>query len=208
MDPLTDRQQEILDFIRDYKQDNGYSPLVDEIKSHFRLSSVNGVIKHLRALEKKGAISRTSKARGIELSREVALDSESTSFRIPLLGLIPAGNPSSFDEFVDGYITVDHNVVDLSVKARPNELFALKVTGDSMIDAGIFEGDVVIAQKKDAKVNDIVVALVDNENTLKRLIKDGGRYFLRAENKYYADIIPFEELVVQGVVISLIRHYA
>ncbi len=92
--------------------------------------------------------------------------------------------------------------------SNPTRAFAVKVRGDSMIDAGIFSGDIVVLEQKEAKHNDIVAALIDGENTLKRLIYDKGRVYLKAENSAYPDLSPTEHLDVQGVVVSVLRTYA
>ena len=92
--------------------------------------------------------------------------------------------------------------------SNPGRAFAVRVRGDSMVDAGIFSGDIVVLENKEAKSGDIVAALVDGENTLKRLVKDNGRVYLKAENKDYPNIEPMEKLDIQGVVVSVLRTFA
>jgi repressor LexA len=89
--------------------------------------------------------------------------------------------------------------------SNPTRAFAVRVSGDSMVDAGIFSGDIVVLEKKDAKPNDIVAALIDGENTLKRLVKDGDQIYLKAENILYPNLHPVEKLDIQGVVVSVLR---
>lgn len=127
----------------------------------------------------------------------------SESVKLPILGFIPAGGPVITEEYVNGYMTVGEELAK-----NGGDFFLLTVTGNSMIDAGIFEGDLVIVNsKKQPRDGDIVVALVDNANTLKRFVKKDGKVYLKAENKNYNNIYPENELVVQGVVTALIRQY-
>ena len=159
----------------------------------------------MKALEAKGYIQKDETARGIALLDTVRDRLSSNVVKVPLLGMIPAGGPVITEEYVDDWVGLEDGFVkDLK------DSFMVRVTGESMIDAGIFEGDLVIASAKSQPKNgDIVVALIDGGNTLKRFVKEGGRAFLRAENSSYSDpeITPMEELVIQGVVSGLIRTY-
>lgn len=204
MEDLTAKQSQVLDFIENYQLDFGKSPTIREIKEYLEVSSDNSVLKHLKALEKKGYIMKDDTPRGIKLLEAVKQKLQSNFASLPLLGFIPAGGPVSTEEYIEDYITVDSSKLP-----NPNDSFILKVTGQSMIDAGIFEGDMLIADsKRTPKVGDVVIALVDQENTVKRLIKDAqGNFLLKAENQEYEDITPINELAIQGVVISLIRNY-
>lgn len=200
---LTSRQASILEFIEEYQLKNGYSPKIAEIQEAFEIKSVNGVIKHLRALEKKGFIKRDNTARGIGLFEKVKQKLESTMLQVPLYGAIPAGNPQNLSDYVEGYVPFD-----ISFLQTKNEIYALTVRGESMIDAGIFEGDTVIIERTQAFPGDIVVGLVDGENTLKRLMKEpSGVMYLKAENAQYPDIHAIHELEIQGVVRYLIRKF-
>lgn len=202
-DYLTEKQEAVLKFIEEYQLAYGKSPTLREMREHFNVSSDNSILKHLKALREKGFIQKDDKPRGIGLLQSVKQKLSGGSISLPILGSIPAGGPVMSEEYVSGWMSVGE---DLAKKA--DEHFLLKVTGNSMIDAGIFEGDLVIVNtKKEEKDGDIVVALVDNENTLKRLIKREGKAYLKAENKDYKDIHPVEELSVQGIVTSLIRQY-
>lgn len=200
---LTSRQATILEFIETYQLKNGYSPKIAEIQEAFEIKSVNGVIKHLRALEKKGFIKRDNTARGIGLFDKVKQKLESTMLQVPLFGNIPAGNPQDLTDYIEGYIPFD-----VSFLATKNDIYALTVRGESMIDAGIFEGDTVIVERTQGFPGDIVVGLVDGENTLKRLMKEpSGVMYLKAENAQYPDIHAIHELEIQGVVRYLIRKF-
>ena len=204
MQNLTPKQAQVLEFIESYQMQHGKSPTLKEIRGFLGVSSDNSVLKHLNALIKKGFIQKDDTPRGIGLLETVKQKLCSNSFTLPILGFIPAGGPVNAEQYTDGYITVDSNSVQ-----NPNNCFALRVTGQSMIDVGIFEGDLLIADaNKQARVGDIVIALVDNENTVKRLITREGRYYLKAENRDYLDIEPIESLQIQGVVVSLHRRFS
>lgn len=203
MDTLTDKQQQVLDFVEDYQLKNGSSPTLREIREFLGVASDNSVLKHLKALEKKGYIEKDDTPRGIKLLDSIREKLQSSTISLPVLGFIPAGGPVNADEHIEDWVTLDSSKVK-----HPKESFMLKVTGQSMIDAGIFEGDLLIADaKREPKANDIVIALVDGGNTVKRLVKKEGRFFLVAENPEYSDIVPLEQLEIQGVVTGLIRTY-
>jgi repressor LexA len=200
MSHLTARQQEVLDFIRQEQQRTGYSPSSREIQAHFGFSSKTAAMNHLRALEKKRFIVRTpGKARS-------AVD---PSFRfqrplkiVPVLGNIPAGLPVEASQGSEAALGIDPGAFGV---ASRDEVFALKVRGDSMIDAQIADGDTVILKKGIPKNRDIVAALIDGESTLKRYIVETAIPYLRAENPAYPDLIPATELEVQGIMIGLLR---
>jgi repressor LexA len=200
-EPLTDRQQQVLDFINAHHRQQGVAPSLREIQAHFGLASPFGIKRHLDALTEKGALRRLDgKARGLLPSshpRRGALA------EIPLFGTIPAGHgvETQVTE-AESYISVD----TISLGVRPNtKLFALRVRGDSMIDASILDGDTVFLTPREPRPQDIVAALIDGESTLKRYLLQRGRPFLRAENPRYPDLLPANELVIQGVMIGLLR---
>ena len=205
MDNLTDKQKNVLAFIEKYQMTNGRSPTLREMREHFKVSSDNSILKHLKGLEVKGYIKKDETARGIALLAKVREQLSSNVVQVPLVGMIPAGGPVLTEEYIDEWVGIESGLVrDLK------DSFMVRVTGESMLDAGIFEGDLVIASMKAIPKNgDIVVALVDGGNTLKRFVKEGGRTYLRAENSSYSDpeIVPVEELTVQGVITGLIRTY-
>ncbi len=197
---LTDRQREILDFIREARRSRGVTPTSREIQQHLGLASQSTVIDHLRALENKGALRREPhKARGLVPTDEYRAQ---RMIEIPIYGTIPAGLPADESQQADGCVSVDVETLRLPKGAR---VFALKVRGDSMNGAGILPGDIVVLEFKEAKSGDIVAALIDGETTLKRYVVQRGKPFLKAENPRYTNLIPAQELVIQGVQIALLR---
>ena len=202
---LTEKQEAVLKFIEEYQLAYGKSPTLREMREHFGVSSDNSILKHLNALKEKGFIQKDDTPRGIALLQSVKERLSGTgTVKLPVLGAIPAGGPVLTEEYVESWMDVGEDLADSA-----ENHFILEVTGNSMIDAGIFEGDLVVADaKKTPRDGDIVVALVDNQNTLKRFIKKGDKVYLKAENESYEDIYPETELRVQGVVKALIRRYA
>jgi repressor LexA len=197
---LTARQQEILDYLTTQMNRTGVMPSTREIQEHFGFASQTASINHLKALEKKGAIQRMpGKARAVSLpsmlNREPVID-------LPLYGQIAAGMPETIDQEPESRLAID--AAALGVK-RGMTSFALKVRGDSMIDAHIMDGDTVILEAREPRNGDIVAALIDGETTLKRYMVKNGTPFLRAENSRYPDLIPANQLVAQGVLIGLLR---
>ena len=197
---LTERQQEILDFIRDARHARGVTPTTREIQEHFGLASQTTVIDHLRALENKGVLRREpNKARGLVLTSSYR---ERPMIEIPIYGSIPAGFPADERQQTDGCISVDVETLRLPKGAR---VFALKVRGDSMIGAGIMSGDVVVLEFREPRNGEIVAALIDGETTLKRYVVQRGKPFLKAENPRFPNLTPAQELVIQGVQVALLR---
>ena len=201
VETLTDRQRAVLDFVQSEVENNGMAPTVREIQAHFGLRSPNSVQQYLVALQEKGLIRPNNRrARGnlpVGRARGGWTD-------IPLLGAIPAGLPVPVEQMA----APERLRVDLArfQAASPGETYALKVTGDSMIGAHIMDGDIAIIARRDAKVGDIVAALVDGESTLKRLDKlDDGTPVLRAENPRFPNLVPAEDLTIQGVMVGLVR---
>jgi repressor LexA len=202
---ITEKQEAVLNFVEEYQMQFGKSPTIREMREHFGVSSDNSILKHLKALQEKGYLEKDDTPRGIKLLNSVRerLEAASNVTRIPLLGTIPAGGPVLTEEHVIDYFEVGQDLLK-----KPDGSFALKVTGLSMIDAGILEGDFVVANRDiNAKDGDIVVALVDGENTVKRYRNKNGQVWLEAENPDYNDIEPSEFLEVQGVVTAVIRMY-
>jgi repressor LexA len=200
---LTHRQQEILNYLRKTQREEGIMPSTREIQQHFGFASQTAAMSHLRALERKGVIQRLAgKARAVifpdELDRGEILD-------IPVYGNIAAGMAQDVEQERQGCISIDITALGIPRNART---FALKVRGDSMIDAHICNGDTVILEFREPRKGDIVAALIDGETTLKRYLVDHGKPFLRAENADYPDLIPAQELIIQGVLVALLRHAA
>ncbi|MFO0780288.1 MAG: transcriptional repressor LexA [Candidatus Gracilibacteria bacterium] len=201
---LTEKQEALLQFIENYQLEFGRSPTVREMREHFGVSSDNSILKLLNALKLKGRIQKDDTPRGIQLLSSVKEKLFSPELKLPLLGMIPAGGPVLSEEYVEKWMKVSDDIV---YKAKDSYL--LRVKGDSMIDAGIFEDDVlVVCGSLAPKIYDVVVALVDNQNTVKRYMKDAqGRLYLKPENPRYENIYPEGELCVQGVVTGLMRFY-
>ena len=200
---LTSRQKEILEYLRMSQRQTGIMPSTREIQHYFRFASQTAAMSHLRALERKGVIQRLAgKARAVifpeDLDRGEIAD-------IPIYGNIAAGMSQDTEPERQGCVSVDISALGIPRHART---FALKVRGDSMIDAHICSGDTVILEFRQPRKGDIVAALIDGETTLKRYLVEKGQPFLRAENEDYTDLIPARELIIQGVLIALIRHAA
>ena len=202
---MTEKQEAVLKYIEQYQMKMGKSPTLREMREHFGVSSDNSILKHLKALEEKGYLNKDDTPRGIGLLDSVKekLEAVSNVTRIPLLGMVPAGGPVLAEENVLSYFEIGNDFLK-----KPQGSFALKVSGLSMIYAGILEGDFAIANREIAvKDGDIVVALVDGKNTVKRYRKKDHQVWLEAENPDYSDIHPDEYLEVQGVVTAVIRMY-
>ncbi|MEI6278339.1 MAG: transcriptional repressor LexA [Verrucomicrobiae bacterium] len=196
---LTDKQLAVLEFLRERRGDGLAMPTVREIQTRFGFSSPFAATRHLMALEKKGRLHRAG-----GLARSMVLNEPAPPrwWNIPLLGAIPAGLPADAFEQADRRITVDPDSLRLRKNSRT---FALEVRGDSMIGAGILDHDIVILELAEPRHRDIVAALIDGETTLKRYLVQRGKPLLRAENSNYPDLIPAQELVIQGVFRALIR---
>ena len=197
---LTIRQQEILTFLQECIWEHGAPPSIREIMAKFRFASSSSVAGHLMLREKKGVIRRAAgRSRNIILTEEKPT---TATLQIPLYGMIPAGFAEGQEQRSERCITINADMIELPKNART---FALEVRGDSMVGAGIFDRDIVIMEMTEPRNRDIVAALVDGDVTLKRFMIEKGRSFLKAENPKYLDIIPAQELVIQGVFRALIR---
>lgn len=199
---LTERQREILGFIQSEQRDKGITPSTREIQSHFGYASQTSVMQYLAALERKGFLQRQArKARALITSQQKARVTE-----IPIYGHIPAGMAELSEEAIEGHVSLDAANLNASKNSRT---FALRVRGDSMIDAHILDGDIVILEdRREAHNGDIVAALIDGETTLKRYVVEHGRPYLKAENPQFPDLVPASELRIQGVMVSLVRKQA
>jgi repressor LexA len=203
MQPLTTKQQAVADFIESQRQRHGSAPTYQEIADHFGFRSVNSVTSHLRLLRQKGYL--TSDA---DRSRSLRITSPLAKLRnrivdIPLFGSIPAGVPQSREQDAEGCVSVD--VASIGYKPTRNA-FALRVTGDSMIGRHILNGDFVILEHgPEPRPGQVVAALIDGASTLKTFVVKAGKPYLKAENPKYPDLIPAQELMIQGVVKALIR---
>jgi repressor LexA len=210
---LTERQKEILSFISQFREENGYPPTLREIGKMFGIASTFGVKRHLDALVKKGYLKIESNAsRGI--SQILHLNSETqTDYnqfdnlfkKIPVVGRVAAGSPILAFENIEGSVVIDN-----SLSKRSDDSFALKVKGDSMINAGIFEGDlVIVSRNKETKNGDIVVARLDDEVTVKTLEKKNNKIRLIPENDKYnpIEVDGKKEFSIIGKVVGVIRWF-
>lgn len=201
---LTKRQEEVLTFLRNTREETGVMPSTREIQQHFGFASQTAAVDVIRALERKQVLKRLrGKARGIVLTSGVGAPATSSVVALPVLGHVAAGFAAGATQNHDEYIRVDTQAAGID---KPADCFALRVRGDSMTGAHILDGDYVILQaNRTAKNGDIVAALIDGESTLKRLVIDGPRRWLHAENPAYPDLTPASELSVQGVMRGLVR---
>jgi len=203
---LTERQRDILQFIKEFQRDKGVAPTHREICDRFGFSSYGTVYKHLSLLEKKGLIRRDSnQKRGVELVDEpkAAPPPAAAGVReLPLFGYIAAGRPIDVD-VSDEVITVPERLT------TRGENYVLKVRGDSMIDDGIMDGDyIIVAHRREADNGQMVVASVSGEVTLKRFYKEGERVRLQPANSMMSPIFaPSRDVAVQGVVVGLMRRF-
>ena len=204
---LTERQQQVLDFIRETSTGRGYPPSVREIGEAVGLSSPSTVHSHLSTLVERGYLKRDpSKPRAIVVvdpGIPAAKIPDGRIREIPVLGRIAAGTPILAAEHVE-------DVIPLPVDLVGNDpVFLLEVKGDSMIGAGIFEGDLVaVRSQKDARDGEIVAALIDGEDaTVKRLRRRGGKVILESENPAYEPMVFTDGVELVGKVVSVLRRY-
>ncbi|MBS1827631.1 MAG: repressor LexA [Acidobacteria bacterium] len=200
---LTERQQAIFDFILEFRTRNGCSPSIPEIQRQFDIRSPNGVVGHLQALESKGFIRRGE--RGSRQIDVVGRENTAQVAELPLYGQIAAGYPEAAETArPETFLGLDETTLGFRPKTG---CFVLRVRGDSMKDAGIFEGDMVVIEPTPSpRENQIVAALIDGDCTLKRLVRVNGKYYLKAENAAYPSLHPRSDLVIQGVVRTVIRR--
>jgi repressor LexA len=196
---LTERQRGVLEFIQSEQREKGITPSTREIQHHFGFASQTSVMQYLDTLEKKGFLDRHArKARALVTPVQKVRITD-----IPIYGQIPAGMATLAEQTIEGHVSLDTGSVNASNNGRT---FALRVRGDSMIDAHILDGDIVILEdRKDVQNGDIVAALIDGDTTLKRYVMEHGRPYLKAENPLYPDLVPARELRIQGVMVSLVR---
>lgn len=203
---LTKRQAEILSFIRECLKENGVPPTHNEIAMQFGLKGTYGVRQHLRLMEKKGYLHLSQgKARGIRLNSAISSLYDPEIHEIPLLGRIAAGHPVLAVENVEDHFKISAGVF------HGKDLFALRVQGDSMINAGIKAGDIaIINQQPKVHNGEIAAVLIDDEATLKRVMLEPNRVRLKAENDHFQDIIITSEtdrrFRIAGRFVGLIRQ--
>lgn len=197
---LTKRQKELLDYLEAYIAEHGYAPTLEEIGRNFSLGSLATVHKHLQNLERKGHIRRLpNRSRALEVTPR---GGEGAAVQVPLLGRVAAGTPLEPVEVPES-VTLPEEMLGRG------ETFALRVQGDSMVDDGILDGDVVVVESRSNVENGAtVVALVRGEATLKRFFRERGRVKLVPANERLAPIVaPAEDVEVRGEVVALLRRY-
>lgn len=204
---LTKRQQEILDYIEEFTDKRGYPPTLREIGNAFGISSTNGVRVNLAALEKKQYIIRRPwLSRGIEVVHSPKVkENDSEIGYVPIIGKVAAGEPIFAAENIEGMLAVDDTFIPTK------KVFALKVKGDSMIGAGIMDGDFVLARRQhNAESGEIVVFIIGDEITVKRYDTKGDKVYLIPENEAYETRIIKKnspDLQIAGKVVGLLRKY-
>jgi DNA (cytosine-5)-methyltransferase 1 len=198
METLTKRQHQIYEYIKSYIEKKGYSPTYEEIKKKFNLSAFSTVHQHIQTLSEKSFLSKTNNS-----SRGIALKiSEEGSIEIPLLGNITAGKPIEAIEIYEETVSIPRKGIK-----KTKDYYALRVSGDSMIEDGIFDGDIVVVKKQSVAENgQTVVAIIDdNEATLKKIYREKNRFRLQPANQ---KILPLyrKEIEIRGVVVKIIRN--
>ena len=196
--PLTQRQRQVLQYISSFSDDNGYPPSQREIAGHLKVSGTLPVMKHLDALERKGYLKRGNVNRGITLNTP-----NSRHVSLPIVGTVSAGQLSTAIEDIQGYFSVDQMAV------KGSDCFFLRVSGDSMITAGILDGDLAMVRPQPVAENkDIVVAMLEGEATVKRFYKEQDHIRLQPENPTMAPILIYPEdgeFMIVGKVIGIYR---
>ena len=203
MEKLTKKQNEVLDAIKRLLAKNGYPPTVREVGREVNLNSSATIHAHITHLEDKGYLKKgQNKNRTIELTvPNEYLEQNDGIISVPLLGKVTAGNPIEAIELPDEFFELPSNLIP-----NKKEVFALKVSGESMINAGIFDGDIVIIERKNTAINgEIVVAMTeDNEVTLKTFYKENGYFRLQPQNDTMDPII-LDKVTILGKAIGLYR---
>lgn len=199
---ISTKQQEILDFIKDCILQKGYPPSVREICEAVKLKSTSSVHSHLETLEKNGYIRRDpTKPRTIEILDDSFGLTRRELVNVPIIGQVTAGQPILAVENIEDYFPVPPEYL------HNKTTFMLKVKGDSMINAGIYDGDLILVEEQPtASNNEIVVALVDDSATVKRFFKENGHYRLQPENDFMEPII-VDQVSILGKVIGLFRTF-
>ena len=203
MNELTKAQQRVLDFIQAEVGAGRPSPTLREIAARFGFKAHRAAACHLEALKRKGFLpAERGKARSLRVTSPLAKWRAQTA-DIPVFGAIPAGPAQPREQEAEGCVSVD--IESIGFKPTRNT-FALRVTGDSMIGRHVIEGDIVVLEHgPEPRHGEMVAALIDGESTLKTFLRTNGKPYLRAENPKYPDLIPAEELMIQGVFKALIR---
>lgn len=210
MKEMTERQRSILEFIKSFSRTHGVPPTVREIGDQFSVTP-RAAFDHLKALERKGELQRRASAGRTSRSLTVTGTGRAQPYRLPIVGRVAAGQPLLAVENREGEL----EIAPASLPGRGEDLFALRVRGDSMINAHICDGDLVLVRRQDtAHINDIVVAMVGSgdevEATVKRYQRDGDRVVLKPEHPTMAPVVVDpgkRELKIIGKVVGLLRGF-
>ncbi len=202
MKGLTKRQEDVLQFIAEYISNYSYPPTYQEIADAFGIASKHGVVRHLEALNRKGYIEKAdTTARSIRIVDKRYQHLPPEMINLPLIGRVSAGFPILAEENIEDHVAVPRRLIK-----SEGRYFTLRVQGMSMMNAGIMDGDMVIVfSTKVAEPGQIVVALIQDEVTVKRLMVNDSNKYLKAENPDYPDIHPDGDWQIQGRVVGLIR---
>jgi repressor LexA len=198
---LTKRQREILEYLIKFTREKGYPPTLREIGRRFSISSPKGVADHLKALERKGYLKRNPYlSRGVELTlmeRQILRE----KMEVPVIGRIAAGTPILATENIEEVLMLDGKLLP------SGELFGLRVKGDSMIKAGIKDGDYVVIRRQNVALKgEIVAVLIGEEVTLKRYFPEKEAIYLKADNPFYKPIVLKEDIQILGKAVALFRR--
>ena len=201
---LKPKEQRVLDYLKAKIEEKGYAPSVREICADLNIKSTSTAHVYIERLANKGCIIRESgKSRTIIMAEsEEAVQKSGNNYEVPVIGQVAAGVPILTAENFDGYMTFS-----TSKKYDPDTLFALHVKGESMKDIGILSGDIVVVEKREYADNgEIVVAMIDDEATVKRFFKENGKYRLQPENSALQPIYT-DEVSILGKVVASVRYY-
>jgi repressor LexA len=205
MKELTKRQRQILEFIQHKRESGGLTPTFREIARQFRFRSPNAALCHIQALLAKGFLkNQPGRARALQVVDPYASNQPRPRVvAVPIYGSIAAGRPEDMTQEEEGCVLIDVDTLGIKPSART---FGLKVRGDSMIGKSIVNGDIAIVEHGvQPRSGDVVAALIDGQVTLKTFVLQRGKPYLRAENPRYPNLIPQEELQIQGVMVALVR---
>ncbi len=206
MAELSGSQQALLDFLRSYIDEQGYTPSYREMAAALGFKSTNGIAYQLRCLEDKGYLQRETRgapARAIRLTAKAQPFDGGEIVQVPVLGQVAAGLPAMADAMPDETLRLD------SALCPSSDTFALRVRGDSMVEAGIYEDDLIFVQRRStAREGEVVVAIVDGETTVKTFRRRGGMVVLEPANARLSPIViaPSAQLELVGVVVGLYRQ--
>jgi repressor LexA len=197
---LTAKQLDILKMIRSFISSNGFPPTIPEICAHFQFKP-SSCFDHLRALERKCYLTRSSKARSIKLKEGKIPSVRQNSVSVPIVGKVNAGTPVLATENIEGFVSLD------PLWAKDRDVFLLRVSGNSMLGVGILEGDLALVRpQRMAEEGEIVVALINDEATLKRFSRKKGKIWLKSENPSHKSIwVKDSSFLLVGKVIGIFR---